>query len=279
SERQVRPGEHNRCEEPPAILRNVNSGTEVSISIKMRSDVSVAPPCTDLSLEKWENAFQRKKDEHATLGTSFVAASFPVREVSFAVHSTDPSQCATIKRATLRLAQDLSLGVGGCLWDCGIRIAQFLGEHIGIVADRRVLELGSGTGVAGLAAASCGAAIVVLTDLPELISLLEQNVTANGLAATAVVCSYAWGSLVDTRCAGSDASSDSAHEKHLSGSAAFDVVICCDCSYCCNEVAASEDLLAALLRFVAGDTLLLLAHKRRGDDAELALFQRLDEHF
>uniref|UniRef100_A0A8R1J058 Uncharacterized protein n=1 Tax=Caenorhabditis japonica TaxID=281687 RepID=A0A8R1J058_CAEJA len=41
-----------------------------------------------------------------------------------------------------------------------------------------VLELGSGTGVCGIALAALGAD-VILTDLPDRLSLLDKNVEAN----------------------------------------------------------------------------------------------------
>ena len=42
------------------------------------------------------------------------------------------------------------------------------------------MELGSGTGIAGLACAALGAAQVVLTDLAENLPLLRRNATRNG---------------------------------------------------------------------------------------------------
>ena len=45
-----------------------------------------------------------------------------------------------------------------------------------------VCELGSGTGVCGLAAAALGAPAVLLTDKPALISCCETNISANKLA-------------------------------------------------------------------------------------------------
>jgi predicted nicotinamide N-methyase len=53
-----------------------------------------------------------------------------------------------------------------------------LGEHNG-EGGSRVLELGAGTGLVGLAAAKIFGARTVLTDLPEIVGNLERNVRAN----------------------------------------------------------------------------------------------------
>eukprot|EP00965_Chrysotila_dentata_P247885 6208020-Pleurochrysis_carterae.AAC.3 len=48
-----------------------------------------------------------------------------------------------------------------------------------VVQSARILELGSGTGLAGLACAAAGAAEVLMTDLPARLPLLKRNVQAN----------------------------------------------------------------------------------------------------
>lgn len=66
---------------------------------------------------------------------------------------------------------------GGVVWSGGEELARLL-PLLGDLHGRRLVDLGSGTGVAGLAAALCGAD-VILTDLPLAIPLLERNVTRN----------------------------------------------------------------------------------------------------
>jgi predicted RNA methylase len=54
----------------------------------------------------------------------------------------------------------------------------------GLVAGRRVLELGAGTGVLGALCAQLGAASVTVTDLAPTVPLLELNLTLNFAMAT-----------------------------------------------------------------------------------------------
>ena len=55
---------------------------------------------------------------------------------------------------------------------------------------KRVIELGSGTGVVGVIAARCHPATLVLTDLPELLPLLSTNLASNTTthSPTAIHC-------------------------------------------------------------------------------------------
>jgi predicted nicotinamide N-methyase len=61
-----------------------------------------------------------------------------------------------------------------------------------------VLELGSGTGIAGMACACAGAGSVILTDLPQAVPKLEEAIDANEAAleasnATVTAAALAWG--------------------------------------------------------------------------------------
>lgn len=75
---------------------------------------------------------------------------------------------------------------GVVVWDAALVLAHYLAAAVDRgrlrLAGARVLELGAGTGCAGLAAAALGAAEVVLTDRPQLLPLLRHNVEARCLA-------------------------------------------------------------------------------------------------
>jgi predicted nicotinamide N-methyase len=64
------------------------------------------------------------------------------------------------------------------VWPASAELARHVAD---VVRGKRVLELGAGAGLAGLACAVHGAARVVLTDLPENLPLLQRNAARNEL--------------------------------------------------------------------------------------------------
>lgn len=66
------------------------------------------------------------------------------------------------------------------VWDGGVLLAEYIKKYPAeTILGKNVLELGSGTGLVGLTAAALGAKYVELTDLPEAMPLLTQNIKAN----------------------------------------------------------------------------------------------------
>lgn len=55
-------------------------------------------------------------------------------------------------------------GFGGTIWESSIGLGAIFSLHASLVRGKRVVELGSGAGLAGLAAAAAGARLVTLTD-------------------------------------------------------------------------------------------------------------------
>ena len=77
---------------------------------------------------------------------------------------------------------DDPLGTFSTVWDGAQALAKLLANknECPISLERKsVLELGSGTGLAGLSAAVCGARQVFLTDLHDALPLLKKNLMAN----------------------------------------------------------------------------------------------------
>jgi predicted nicotinamide N-methyase len=64
---------------------------------------------------------------------------------------------------------------GTSVWESGIAFSEYIKSHPSLVKGKRILELGSGTGIVGLAAFQSGASHVLLTDIPQIIPLLKQN--------------------------------------------------------------------------------------------------------
>ncbi|KAL2631296.1 hypothetical protein R1flu_015982 [Riccia fluitans] len=93
---------------------------------------------------------------------------------------------------------------GAVMWDSGIILTKFLEHAVDSkllqLQKKRVVELGSGCGLAGCVAALLGAD-VILTDLPDRLKLLQKNVTGNALKLTnkgsARVVELTWGEEVD----------------------------------------------------------------------------------
>ncbi len=70
-------------------------------------------------------------------------------------------------------------GTGLVSWDGAVVLAKYLESRPDLVKGKRVLELGSGTGIVGLASHFLGASSVVLSDLTYALQNLEDNVQHN----------------------------------------------------------------------------------------------------
>jgi predicted nicotinamide N-methyase len=71
-------------------------------------------------------------------------------------------------------------------WLGGQALARFVLDHPDVVAERRVLDLAAGSGIAGIAASVAGAAVVMANDIdPYAVAAIEKNAKANGVEITA----------------------------------------------------------------------------------------------
>ncbi|KAG7288499.1 hypothetical protein NEMBOFW57_004852 [Staphylotrichum longicolle] len=85
----------------------------------------------------------------------------------------------------LKLHEDLKSGCGGQLWPAGMVLAKhMLRYHRDTLQHARILELGAGGGVVGLTVARGCASLdhpLYLTDMVEMESLMQHNISLNGL--------------------------------------------------------------------------------------------------
>ena len=83
--------------------------------------------------------------------------------------------------------------IGFQTWGGGILLAQMIDSQSIDVSNKSVLELGCGTGLAGLVSARAGSAITVLSDYhPVVLQNAQRNVDENGLNSTARVVKLDW---------------------------------------------------------------------------------------
>lgn len=146
------------------------------------------------------------------------------------------------RAAELRLRERPSEGLSGSIWDAGRDVADLMwrpgGEAIlpGL-RGKVVVELGSGTGVAGIAAAARGAR-VICTDRGSCLALLEANCARNE-EAVASACGELSVAELNWLAVASDGTA------RLPLEARPDVVLCADCTYDASLLGA---LVAAIVR-------------------------------
>jgi predicted nicotinamide N-methyase len=73
-------------------------------------------------------------------------------------------------------------------WGGGLALARYVLDQPEAVVGKRVLDMGAGSGIVGVAAMKAGAASVVAADVdPYAIAALKLNAEANGVAIAAVL--------------------------------------------------------------------------------------------
>ena len=152
-------------------------------------------------------------------------------------------------------------GVDCLVSDCCVVLSRYVETKPEKVAGKRVLELGSGTGLVGLVAAALGARSVTLSDLDEVVPLLTRNAAAfeerhaSRSPCDVSVAALPWG---------------------LSPTGAYDVVLVADCLLQNGPhlYAPLCDTLRALLQ--NDNSTALFAYEQRTTDCQ-PFFDRLHE--
>ena len=87
---------------------------------------------------------------------------------------------------------------GHVAWASGIALCRWLVSKRTLIKHKRVIDLGSGTGLVGLVCAKLDAACVTLTDLPEVLKHLKHNAELNELSVN--IESLQWGGCKTIKC-------------------------------------------------------------------------------
>lgn len=133
------------------------------------------------------------KDKHLARGdwaidvSQFIRANFPLSPAPFVpeivLHKAGP------KSGLWRLAEaDPAFGnpYWAYHWGGGLALARYVLDHPDVVTGKRVLDLGAGSGLVGIAAMKAGAASVLAVDVdPYAIVAMKLNAEANGVAIEA----------------------------------------------------------------------------------------------
>ena len=197
------------------------------------------------------------------------------------VLSLEQAPCVSAEHAREAKASADGSCTASTVWDAGIvlatcvyqrhRSAAAAAEEDAEAVPRRsrCLDLGSGTGIVGLAAAASGGfSRVVLTDLPSVVPLLERNVASNRERFGG-----SDGSGTETTACGVEAVpmrwDDAAEVRRVSSLGPFELIVGGDLLYRPQVV---EPLLVALDALVGRRTTVLLAASLQHSPETIALF-------
>lgn len=167
-------------------------------------------------------AFDVQTLEEQLTATNDVIQWFPERAFDFTHEG--------VKTFTLVMEQDTG-HVGGKVWDAETVLSHYLHDIVGVtLQNKRVIELGAGTGLAGIVSSHLGA-LVCATELSEALPLLERNCVKNGPESSPIlVRELAWGEPM---------------HPDISSMAPFDVILVADCVYWPESYAPLADSIVA----------------------------------
>ncbi|KAK7386529.1 hypothetical protein VNO78_26823 [Psophocarpus tetragonolobus] len=179
-------------------------------------------------------------------------------------------------QSTLLIRQLPSEGLSFQLWPAATTLVSLLDRHRSHPASsplsaalhgrRRILELGSGTGIVGIVAAATLSCHVTITDLPHVVPNLQFNADANAslTGGEVTVAPLRWGHADDVEAIGRD----------------FDLILASDVVY---HDHLYEPLLETLRLMMLGKgekekMVFVMAHLRRWKK-ESAFFKKAKKHF
>ena len=137
------------------------------------------------------------------------------------------------------------LGTGTMVWPAAQCLCKYLELNKDRIKDKRICDIGTGTGITGLVCASLHAKEVVLTDQSQIIPLLQENVlNYNNISKCSItIHEYEWGCNID----------------HLH--APFDIILVSDCIL--PKLYPIEPLISAVKNVMNNHSIALFSYEHR----------------
>ncbi|KAI8966969.1 nicotinamide N-methyltransferase-like protein, partial [Mycotypha africana] len=167
---------------------------------------------------------------------------------------------------SILLSQDLTNGCGGKIWEAAnVMINYFIGKESNgssLLQNKKIVEVGSGTGLVGLAMAKLCPSIqeMLLTDQLSMMGLLKENITLNKLESTVKAEILNWGEDVPSHMLDAD------------------VILASDCIYLEVAFIPLIETLFALTAQKPNETVIYLAYRKRRS-ADKRFFQLAKKKF
>ncbi|KAF9317671.1 Methyltransferase-like protein 21D [Podila horticola] len=212
------------------------------------------------------------------------------RDYEFNDHTIEPLEIYEDPTGTLRG------GVGSTIWDAAIVLSKYIEKSKLYAANKeksiKVLELGSGTGIVGLAVARLMSAKgiqgkVVLTDKESVVPLLQKNTEKNVSKGVEVVAQVLnWEVISGIKAIDAKESTEESAKEAEAGSAVestpfvnldWDLVILSDCIWVSGLYASLVGTIEALVTLPA--TQLLIAFEKRNFSEEMEFFAKLGKNY
>jgi predicted nicotinamide N-methyase len=170
----------------------------VSSSPKMRTILFRVANILISSPERLENL--RNKVEFSNYETQRPDQMIPLRKFQFAddivVNITQRGVILGVVKSGEEPWRAVARATGHVAWASGIALCRYLASNRDLIKNKRILDLGSGTGLVGLLCARINALHVTLTDLPEVLDHLKENTELNSFKSSVVdIKALQWGTI------------------------------------------------------------------------------------
>ncbi|KAI8332558.1 putative methyltransferase-domain-containing protein [Chlamydoabsidia padenii] len=142
-------------------------------------------------------------------------------------------------------------------------------EWIQMDHSKRWVELGSGVGLVGLTLHQLGIDNVIMTDIAELIPMLEKNVEANGVLVQSISGRRENPVSMDDGCTSMVVEpllwNDDTAIQHIKSAGPIDYIVVCDCIY---SEASAVDLVITMDKLAGPDTVIICLSEVRNQAAQ-----------